>query len=153
MCYFTDYEYCKSMLSFSDKDPTQIDLERFLVLVSYFPSGASAKSTFHYGQLINQKEEVFRRWDYGSAQDNIAHYGQPVPPNYDLKNIKFPVAFYYGGNDNIANPTDAEWTAKQLDHTIVVRKEYLKFGHLSFAMAKNMTWFSDDVIPVINRYN
>jgi dienelactone hydrolase len=46
-------------------------------------------------------------YDFGE-DGNVAHYGQPTPPAYNLNNIKMPVSLFVGGADALADPADAQ---------------------------------------------
>ena len=60
-------------------------------------SGTSYNNILHFAQEVVSGR--FRRWDYHSAEANIAHYGQEEPPDYDLTKVSAPVALHYGQND------------------------------------------------------
>jgi hypothetical protein len=66
--------------------------------------------------------------------------------------INFPVAIFSGDTDKMADPKDVKWTAEQLNHTLVFNQEY-HLGHLSFAIAKDMSFFTKDVMNLVNDYN
>ena len=57
-----------------------------------------------------------------------------------------------GEKDLLADPKDVEWTYQQLkDITVFYHQYYL--GHMSFAIAKDMSWFDVDVMAILNHYN
>lgn len=60
----------------------------------------------HWKQIYDHG--VFRAFDYGSKQLNIAHYGTPTPPLYNLGNIRVPVRLFAGSSDRLADPTDVQ---------------------------------------------
>jgi hypothetical protein len=80
---------------------------------------------------------------------NIKHYGQPTPPKYDLSLLDFPIAIFGGKKDLMADPKDVEWTYNQLKKSVIFYHQYY-LGHMSFAIAKDMSWFSVDVISILN---
>ena len=96
--------------------------------------------------------EEFLRWDYESKEENIKHYGQPTPPAYDLSLLDFPLAILSGQQDQMADPEDVKWTVSQLAKTTIFDHEYY-LGHMSFAIAKDMSWFDVDVLAILNHYN
>ena len=51
----------------------------------------------------------------------------------------------------MADPTDVLWTLSQLKTVIFSHEYYL--GHMSFAIAKDMSWFDVDVMAILNHYN
>lgn len=38
-------------------------------------------------------------WDYGSAEENLAHYNTTKPPVYEYSGLEVPTIFFSGGND------------------------------------------------------
>lgn len=52
----------------------------------------------------------------------------------------------------MADPKDVAWTSQQLNKTIIFNHEYY-LGHMSFAIAKDMSWFGVDVMAILNHYN
>lgn len=69
------------------------------VIMQYTPAGSSRHQLVHYGQEVNSGK--FRMYDYGYF-GNKARYGSSSPPNYEVSNIKAPVALHYGDNDWLA---------------------------------------------------
>lgn len=50
-------------------------------------------------------------------------------------------------------PEDVAWLTKQFnDGVLVFAKEYL-LAHESFVVAKDMSWFNDDIFPVLAKYS
>lgn len=45
----------------------------------------------------------FQHYDLGTIKKNIEKYGQPKPPEYDLKKVTSPVVLYYSKNDRIVD--------------------------------------------------
>jgi len=77
-------------------------------------------------------------------------YGQGKPPAYPLENIvDFPVALFGGSLDVLGHPTDVDWLNQKLGETVVFYKTYY-LGHMSFAIAKEMTWFAEDAVNLLN---
>lgn len=73
-------------------------------MVGHNPSGTSVMNMEHWKQAFDHGN--FQAFDYGTAQANNAHYGQPSPPVWDLKNIRVPVRLIAGSSDLLADPTD-----------------------------------------------
>jgi hypothetical protein len=69
-----------------------------------------------------------------------------------MSNIKFPISVFSGSADMIAVPEDTVWTTNQFKDQIVFQKEYT-LGHLSFLTAKDMSYFTTDVMAVLNHAN
>ena len=141
------------MSGFADEDPSIDYIERYDMYMSNVPSGAGYKDFTHYGQGISPaKSESFKRYDMGSAKANNAKYGQDSPPDYDLKLLKFPLAVFSGSKDLLADPLDVKWTVAQMKDTIIFDHEYY-LGHMSFAIAKDMSFFTVDTMAILNHYN
>lgn len=124
--------------------------ERIATYMSMIPCGAGAFNFEHYGQLIHTDKPVFRRFDMGSPESNMAKYNQTQPPDYDLSVLNFPIGIFSGADDILADPLDVQWLAKQLSDVLIFSKEY-PLAHEGFAIAKDMTWFTEDCVGVIKR--
>lgn len=46
--------------------------------------------------------DKFQRYDFG-YKNNIIKYGQPEPPEYDLRKVTSPVVLYYSKNDRVVD--------------------------------------------------
>lgn len=120
-------------------------------MMSNGPSDAGLYNFEHYGQLYNSKTSEFKRFDYGT-DGNMKRYNQETPPHYNLKNIGFPVAIFYGTDDDLADPKDVAWLHDQIKDQVVHYEEY-PFGHDTFVNGKNMTYFSTTVMGILNEKN
>lgn len=94
------------------------------------PAGCSANQLSHFGQGVNSGR--FRQYDYGFPQ-NWFKYKHLSPPEYNLKNVRVPVAVYYSKNDWMAGPKDIHTLLQRLPYVI---KSYLvphkEFNHIDF---------------------
>lgn len=66
---------------------------------NYFPAGCSYKQVLHYLQLLTTGK--FLEYDHGVEQ-NIRMYGQALPPEYQLSNVKTNIHLLYGTHDWLA---------------------------------------------------
>ena len=78
-------------------------------------------------------------------------YHQLTPPEVPLEDISVPVAMVIGEYDKLATPADAEWTSNKISNALVFKETY-PLGHLAFSLAKDMSWFTDDIVPLIGQY-
>lgn len=62
----------------------------------------------------------FRQFDHGFFKNHI-YYGQRSPPDYNLKNVKVPVALYYSPNDWIAGSKDVQTLKDALPNVVKYR--------------------------------
>ena len=67
--------------------------------------------------------------------------------------LDFPIAIFAGTEDLIAESKDVEWTSYELRHTTVFYSMIPDLGHMSFAIANNMSYFTKDVMSIVNHYN
>lgn len=104
---------CSTIWKFSFRHWTLFWTQTMLpLLFSHYPAGVSLKTAVHFGQEMKSGEYScffaetswrffsgkFRQYDYG-RNENIARYGQPQPPDYDLSKVTCPVYIYYADND------------------------------------------------------
>ena len=152
ICNIQNRLFCDDFIKFfTHIDPEIFYHERFAIFYSNMPSGAGYKSFLHYGQLVEADSNYFRRYDFGYYK-NLKLYGQDTPPAFDLSNINFPVAIFSGSQDNFANAKDVIWLSHQLSYNLLFHKEYNQ-SHMSFVLAKDMSWFRKDAMAVLNYSN
>lgn len=153
MCSFFDGLMCELIFGVIEGDPIYgiDDMTRTDVYQSYLPTDAGAYNFKHYGQLMRQDGHRFRRYDYGK-DINLKKYNQTEAPDYQLSNINFPIAIFYGKYDKLADPVDVQWLITQLGSNVIFHQEY-EFGHLSFAISKDMSYFTDTAMGILNKYN
>lgn len=124
-------------------------MDRFEVFLANFLVGEG------YQALVNYAQDVvfngFRRFNYGPIE-NVSKYGTREPPSVDLSLVTVPTALVSGQYDKLADPEDVAWLATQLSEDTLVFNQQYPLGHLSFGIAKDMSWFSDDVMSLIAEY-
>lgn len=106
------------------------------IILGHTPAGASVKQLVHYGQEF--KSEHFRQFDYGYIE-NMERYKSWHPPDYDIKNIKSPIALYYAADDWLAAPKDIVRLASELPN--MVGSHYVphkSFNHFDFVWGKDV---------------
>ena len=134
---------------FTDADIDRLDPLRVLVYLGHYPAGGSTRSLAHYGQMLAAGQ--FQRFDFGK-DGNVKAYGQELPPAIPLQNIKkVPVGMFIGSKDELATMEDNRWVKSQVE-TVVMYKEY-DFGHMSFLVGKDMTYFTEDVMSLLQKYH
>lgn len=70
-----------------------------------------------------------------------------------LENIStVPVAIFAGIEDILADTTDAEWTRDRIGDS-VVHYEEIHAGHLTFLVGKDMSYFTDTVMGLLQEYH
>ena len=143
---------CESFFTlFTDLDVSVDDFSRAKTFLTHLPSGAGWRNFVHYAQIITSNR--FQRYDYGEAA-NIEKYNTGVPPLYPMENFKnIPIALLGGLLDEMGTPTDVQWTYDTLkpNGNVVFYKQY-QLGHMSFIIAKDMSFFSVDTVNLLNQY-
>ena len=66
--------------------------------------------------------------------------------------MNVPIAIFQGIEDKIADGKDALWTVDQLGDN-VIHYEDIHANHNTFAIGKDMTYFSETVIGLLNEYH
>ncbi|KAF2365993.1 AB-hydrolase lipase domain [Trinorchestia longiramus] len=130
--YSPKMSHCVHLLSMIvGPEHREMDQETLPLALIETPSGASPHTLLHYAQLI--LSGGFRKFDYGTAANNRAHYGQKSPPHYYPNSVTVPVALFNGDNDYLAPPKDVERLRNELPN-VIFHKEISNphFNHLDF---------------------
>ena len=145
-------DLCEGFMELTaDLDVSVDNISRIKTYLTHFPSGAGYKNAIHYGQIIHSNR--FQRYDYGQAR-NLQVYNSTQPPIYPLDEFKnVPIALFGGTLDELGSPTDVDWTYDQLkaNGNVVFYGQY-RLGHMSFAVAKDMTFFTVDAMNLFKKY-
>lgn len=63
------------------------------------------------------------------------------------------MALFGGEKDLLADPKDVDWTHSQLRESTRIFYHQYYLGHLSFGIAKDMSFFTVDAMAIFNHYN
>ena len=124
---------------------------RLPVYIAHEPDGTSVKNMIHFAQGV--QSNVFRAYDYGSAQKNFIHYNQTTPPEYDIHLMNIPTAIFSSGKDWLADPVDVKYILDNLPN-IVYQKFVPDYNHLDFVWAltaKDTIYF--DLLNIMRKYH
>ncbi|XP_072140816.1 gastric triacylglycerol lipase-like [Dermacentor andersoni] len=118
--------------------PEEVNKTRMSVILAHYPIGTSYQNLRHFAQVHRSKR--FAMYDYGMIQ-NLQEYGQMVPPDYPVEQIRVPVALFSSEGDTVADPDDVAALAEALDptllfHHIVPPKD---FRHMDFVLGHRCT--------------
>ncbi|KAG8180332.1 hypothetical protein JTE90_016366 [Oedothorax gibbosus] len=131
-------------------DLDQLNATRLGVYTAHSPAGSSSKSILHYGQLIVSGK--FQKYDYRS--ENMLHYSQSTPPEYDVSKITTPVALIWGENDYLADPVDVSMLRNKLTTVVHDYKiPFPSFNHIDFCLAldaKELVY--DKILQFLEKY-
>lgn len=122
------------------------NMQRGEVMLSNFPSGAGYRTSIYYGQCVDNGGN-FRKFDYGKAA-NMALYGQETPPDIPIEAIDMPIAIFNGSLDPIVPEADVNYLIERLGANVIYHKVIVG-DHWTFSMAKDMSWFKEDLIQVL----
>ncbi|CAG7818822.1 unnamed protein product [Allacma fusca] len=127
---------CKNLFFlFAGFNKDQTTVRTVSLVAGHTPSSASAKTMVHLIQYI--KNPRFQRFDYGQRL-NVINYGTQQPPVYNLTNVKVPIMVFWGQNDRIVVPKDAQRTISELGNIVAnVQVRDPLFNHFDFTYAKN----------------
>ncbi|XP_066249786.1 lipase 3-like isoform X2 [Euwallacea similis] len=70
------------------------------LILQWIPSGLATAQLYHYGQLMISGG--FRQYDHG-LQKNLKIYNSTTPPEYNMSNVRVPVAYFYSTHDPFSN--------------------------------------------------
>ncbi|XP_052028492.1 gastric triacylglycerol lipase isoform X3 [Apodemus sylvaticus] len=105
---------------------------RFDVYLGHNPAGTSTQDLLHWAQL--SRSGKFQAFDWGSPFQNMLHYNQRTPPDYNVSAMTVPIAVWNGGNDILADPQDVAMLLPKLPN-LLYHKEILPYNHLDFIWA------------------
>ncbi|WVZ20173.1 hypothetical protein V8G54_007495 [Vigna mungo] len=114
----------------------------------------ATKNLIHLSQTVIKTGKI-AKYDYGDEGDNMKHYGQAVPPLYDMAAIpnEFPLFVTYGGQDLLSDVNDVQVLLNDLQHhdgnklVVLFQEDY---AHLDFVRAVNANQIIYD--PIIAFY-
>ncbi|KAL5058694.1 hypothetical protein RYX36_030298 [Vicia faba] len=106
---------CANLMSLFTGPNCCINSSRIDVYLDHELHPTSTKNLIHF----SQKQEISQKYDYVDQAQNVQHYGQQVPPNYDLTKIpnELPLFLGYGEKDMLGDVQDVKVLLNDLqDH-------------------------------------
>ncbi|XP_028164851.1 lipase 1-like [Ostrinia furnacalis] len=123
------------MFSFAGFDRKELERKFVPVISGHFPNTASTKNGDHLVQIALKKR--FSKYDYGE-EGNVLLYGTSEPPNYDLKNVRMPVALISARNDKLSALKDVAILRDALPNVVYDHvMERRKYNHIDYVWGKN----------------
>ncbi|XP_072485058.1 gastric triacylglycerol lipase-like [Notamacropus eugenii] len=117
-------------------DPENLNRSRIDVYISHNPAGTSVQNGLHFHQAYHEIGQILRAYDWGSPEENLAHYNQTIPPTYNLSKMKVPTALWSGTRDLVADPQDV-FNLIPLIPKMIHHKILPTFAHMSFIFGIN----------------
>ncbi|XP_054799171.1 triacylglycerol lipase 2-like isoform X3 [Prosopis cineraria] len=110
------------------------------IFLEHEPQSTATKNTVHLSQMIRQG--TIAMYDYENKVENIKHYGQPLPPVYDISRIPndLPLFISYGGADALSDVRDVRRLLEILDghHDDKLVVQYRDdYAHADYVMGQN----------------
>eukprot|EP01126_Amoeba_proteus_P065947 TRINITY_DN9464_c0_g1_i1.p1 TRINITY_DN9464_c0_g1~~TRINITY_DN9464_c0_g1_i1.p1 ORF type:complete len:257 (-),score=49.38 TRINITY_DN9464_c0_g1_i1:120-890(-) len=155
LCKWLDWG-CADVLFWIAGKTNHLNQTRIDVYVSETPAGTSVKNVVHWSQEI--RKNTFGKYDYGCGIfdcENLKHYGQTTPPQYNLSALKLPVALYYGGDDTLADPLDVERIINSVSPEHVVQVQFVpSYAHLDYTWGYDANVFVyQDVLKQLEKFS
>lgn len=106
----------------------------------------------HLGEILLTNE--FKQYDYGSDDENQAHYGQSKPPMINLNKIpeKVPINMFVCREDDFSTPIAAIKSMNDIGPAVVSYTEREQCDHCSFNIGRDQSYL-DDVLEIVNKAN
>uniref|UniRef100_A0A3B4BBB6 Lipase n=1 Tax=Periophthalmus magnuspinnatus TaxID=409849 RepID=A0A3B4BBB6_9GOBI len=105
-----------------------LNMTRTPVYTTHCPAGTSVQNMVHWAQAV--KGGKLSAFDYGD-KENMKHYNQSTPPDYDVRKMKVPTALFTGGHDTLADPKDVALLIPQISN-LVFHLHLEEWEHLDF---------------------
>ncbi|GLV35374.1 uncharacterized protein CBL_01476 [Carabus blaptoides fortunei] len=122
-------------------DYQQLNTTLLPKIFEHYPAGSSLNTFMHFYQNIVSGS--FHHMDFGEA-DNLIHYKQKTPPEYNLKKVSAPVSLFYGDGDYLIKKEDTEMLASKLSNLVGLFKvPFPFFNHLDFLWGTDAKPLSD----------
>ncbi|XP_070383655.1 lipase lipl-5-like isoform X5 [Dermacentor albipictus] len=86
-------------------------LTRLPVYLHFMPGGTSTKNIVHFAQLVASARP--QKFDYGPRR-NMLIYGQRVPAEYRLGNVRTDVGIFWSRGDHVITPPNVQELIREL---------------------------------------
>ena len=94
------------------------------------------------------RDGILAKYNYGRPDFNLLHYGEVIPPVYNLSNIPgdLPLFISYGGKDALSDVGDVDLLLDRLKHhnvdkmTVQFVKDYAHADYILGVDAKDIVY-------------
>jgi len=131
---------------------TNINSTQMYTLTKYDPGGTSVNNMIHWAQEIRNKDYAYRDW---GILNPYFYNGSSTAPQYNLAGYAGPkVALYWGGDDDLADPTDVQTIISTIPSQYIVENVGLPgYGHLDFPWGLDAgVRLYPDILNAIKKY-
>jgi len=126
-------QFCMSFVGLiGGSDESQMNSSRIPVFLSDEPAGTSTMNIIHWMQMVRTGK--LQKYDFENDADNMQHYGQTTPPEYDIGKINADVRIFWSPTDWLADKQDIEgFLLKNINpNSLKENKKLDDFNHLDF---------------------
>ena len=125
------------------------DFNRFANIFNYYPNGSSGRTVKHLlkGMHTGRFEKYTAEWNDSLREKIYSYY--PV----DLSKLRYsevPIAMIYALDDALSSAADSQILVHQIRPTFL---KTIRGGHATFLVGKDMTYFTQDVIGLLQKYH
>lgn len=115
-------------------DGSQLNASRVPVFLTDEPGGTSTMNILHWVQMVRSGK--MQKYDFENVTENMQHYGQPTPPEYDIGKINTDVYLFWSPNDKLADEQDIEeFLLKNINpNSLKGNHKLTDFGHIDFVL-------------------
>ncbi|KAG6557824.1 hypothetical protein Mapa_000591 [Marchantia paleacea] len=126
---------CSHLLANVAGESCCVDKDRVPLYLQYYPQPSSTKNIAHYAQIM--RKDPFCKYDFGLIQ-NLAHYHQPIPPEYILSKFPrtVPLLMVSGLQDAISNPVDVATVTQRLQQSVQGSVILPEYAHVDFILSR-----------------
>ena len=124
---------CTSLIGLiGGTDESQMNSSRIPVFLADEPAGTSTKNFIHWLQLVRSGK--MQKYDYEDVIQNMKHYGQSTPPQYDIGKINTDVHLFWSPTDWLADEKDIEgFLLKNINKkSLKENNKLVDFNHVDF---------------------
>ncbi|WCJ37483.1 Triacylglycerol lipase 2 [Euphorbia peplus] len=140
ICNTTGVVDCSNLISAFTGPNCCLDSSKFGVFIDHGPQLTSTKNLVHQSQMV--KRGSLGMFDYDNEEENKKHYGQAIPPIYNMASIPKDVPLFLGcgEKDALSDPKDVQLLLDALkDHLKdkLVVQTIPNYAHADFLLATN----------------
>uniref|UniRef100_A0A0N4Z6P2 Lipase n=1 Tax=Parastrongyloides trichosuri TaxID=131310 RepID=A0A0N4Z6P2_PARTI len=126
-------ELCNDILFLiSGPNSNQLNASRVQVYLGHTPADTSVKNIVHFMQMVHSRRQEM--YDYRNEKKNQNHYGQIIPPEYDITKVNVDTYLYWGDKDWLGDPSDIKMHLLANLNPLILKgnHQYTNFNHFDF---------------------
>jgi len=131
-------QFCMSLMGMiGGSDGSQLNASRVPVFLTDEPGGTATMNILHWVQMVRSGK--MQKYDFEDDDENMQHYGQTTPPEYDIGKINADVYLFWSTIDKLADEKDIEeFLLKNINpNSLKANHKFDSFGHIDFVLGNN----------------